>query len=71
MPLQFTQARIVASGDPIKAGDLASLAQAVNSRRWSGIGDWNWRLAFYLHCGLFKKPRNDLGSLATPESEFW
>lgn len=71
MPLQFTQARLVVAGQPIRAGDLASIAQAVNSRRWSGIGDWNWRLAYYLHCGLFRKPRNDDGTLATPEGEFW
>jgi hypothetical protein len=71
MPLLFTQAREVLAGQPIRAGDLASVAQAINSRRWSGIGDWNWRLAYYFHVGLFRKPRNDEGSLATPESEFW
>ena len=71
MPLIFTQAREVTAGQPIRAGDLASVAQGINSRRWSGIGDWNYRLAYYFHVGLFRKPRNDDGDLATPESEFW
>jgi hypothetical protein len=70
MPLQFTQARIVAVGDPVGAGDMASLAQAVNTRLVSGIGDFHYRVAFYLH-SLFRKMRNDEGALATPEAEFW
>lgn len=70
MPLTFTQARTVAAGDPVAAGDMASLAQAVNTRLVSGIGDFHYRVAFYLH-SLFRKMRNDEGSLATPEAEFW
>jgi CBS domain-containing protein len=70
MPLQFTQARIVAVGDPVGAGDMASLAQAVNTRLVSGIGDFHYRVAFYLH-SLFRKMRNDEGTLSTPEAEFW
>lgn len=71
MPLSFTQARVVEAGDLIRAGDLASLAQAINTRRWSGVGDWDWRLGFYFFSGLFRKVRKDSGSLATPEAEFF
>lgn len=71
MPLQFTQARTVRVGDPIKAGDMASLAQAVNSRLKSGVGDGVKRVAFSLFSGLFRKMRNDNGTLATPEAEFF
>lgn len=71
MPLQFTQARIVEAGEPVKAGDMASLAQAVNSRLKSGIGDGVKRVAFSLFSGLFRKMRNDNGTLATPEAEFF
>jgi hypothetical protein len=70
MPLQFTQARVVAAGDPVGAGDMASLAQSVNTRLVSGIGDFHYRVAYYLH-SLFRKMRNDEGTLATPEAEFW
>jgi len=49
---------------------MASLAQAVNTRLTSGVGDMAYRIGFYLH-SLFRKMRNDEGTLATPEAEFW
>ena len=71
MAVKFTQARVVAAGAPLAAGDAASLAQAVNTRLTSGVGDMARRIAFYLHSGLFRKMRNDNGTLATADAEFW
>ena len=71
MAVTFTQARTVAAGDPVGAGDMASLAQAVNTRLTSGVGDFAWRVAYYMFAGLFRKVRNDNGDLATPEAEFF
>jgi hypothetical protein len=71
MAVTFTQARIVEAGQPLKAGDQASLAQAVNTRLVSGVGDMASRVAFYLFSGLFRKVRNDAGTLATNQTEFF
>lgn len=68
----FTQAQTVAPGDKLKASQLASLAAAFNSRILSGVGDWVWRVAYYLHSGLFRQLRNSDGAFSfPPDAEFW
>ena len=68
----FTQAQTVAAGDELKASQLASLAAAFNTRLMSGVGDMVWRVAYYLHSGLFRQLRNSDGaSTFPPDAEFW
>ena len=68
----FTQAQTVAPGDALKASQLASLAAAINSRVLSGVGDMVWRIAYYLHSGLFRQLRNSDGAYSfPPDGEFW
>lgn len=68
----FTQAQTVAVGDELKASQLASLAAAFNTRLMSGVGDMVWRVAYYLHSGLFRQLRNSDGaSTFPPDAEFW
>jgi len=68
----FTQAQTVEAGEPLKASQLASLAAAFNSRILSGVGDMVWRIAYYLHSGLFRQLRNSDGAYSfPPDGEFW
>ena len=71
MAITFRQARTVAVGDRVKSSDLIALANAVNDRLISGLGDGPWRLAYYW-ISQFRQIRNpdDSGLLWPPQAEF-
>lgn len=64
-------ANTVSVGNPIKSSDLASLAQAFNSRILEAAGDSHWRIPYYIYNAYFAKPRLDNSNQYTPESEFF
>jgi len=69
--ITFRQARTVAVGDRVKSSDLIALANAVNDRLISGLGDGPYRLA-YFWLNQFRQIRNpdDSGLLWPPQAEF-
>ena len=71
MPVSFRQARTVQPGQRIRSQDLTALANAINDRLTSGLGDGPWRLGYYWLSG-FRQIRNpdDGGNLWPPQAEF-
>ena len=71
MAITFRQARTVAVGDRVRSSDLIALANAVNDRLISGLGDGPYRLA-YFWLNQFRQIRNpdDSGLLWPPQAEF-
>ena len=49
MAIAFSRARAVLPGADVSAGDLVSLANAINGRILSGLGDWEWRVHWWMH----------------------
>jgi hypothetical protein len=72
MAFTWPRAPRVVSGSSIRAEDLALLADAVNARTLSGLGDAAWRL-HYLLLGLFRGMRNpdETGFLHPATAEFF
>ena len=59
--ITFPRAPRVASGDPVTAQGLIDLADAVNARLRSGLGDPGWRRAWY-YLSLFRDLIQDRGN---------
>ena len=47
--ITFPRVPEVESGDPVTSSQLAGLADAINARILSGLGDGAWRIAYYWH----------------------
>jgi hypothetical protein len=47
--ITFPRVPEVESGDPVTSAQLAGLADAINARILSGLGDGAWRIAYYWH----------------------
>ncbi len=69
--ITFRNARLVTPGERIKSSDLIALANAINDRLVSGLGDGPWRLAYYW-LSAFRQLRNPdaSGFLFPPQAEF-
>lgn len=69
--ITFRNARLVQPGSRIRSSDLIALANAINDRLTSGLGDGPWRLAYYW-LSAFRQLRNPdaSGLLFPPQAEF-
>jgi hypothetical protein len=64
--LSFRQARLIKSGERVRAAHLAALARAINDRLRSGVGDGPFRIRQWM-MGLFRSIRNcDASGLICP-----
>ena len=72
MPLTFPRVGLVTPGDEIRAADLVSLANGINARIRSGLGDWAWRLPYYWFQGARQIRNPDESGLLWPsQAEFF
>lgn len=71
MAMILRQAVIPERGSLCTSTQMASLAEAINSRILQGAGDSHWRIPYYIFSAFFRKPRLDDGSSYTPENEFF
>lgn len=71
MPITFTRAETVQPGDAITSRQLASLADAFNSRIRSGLGDAAYRIPYYLFQAARQIRNSDGGTLFPPQAEFF
>jgi len=70
--ITFTRAPVVEVGERPTSSDMAAQAAAVNDRMLSGIGDWAWRVSYYL-VNLWRQMRNPdaSGYLFPSQLEYW
>lgn len=71
MAMILQQAVIPERGSLCTSSQMASLAEAINSRILQGAGDCHWRIPYYIFSAFFRKPRLDDGSAYSPENEFF
>jgi hypothetical protein len=72
MAITFPRVRSVAPGDEIQAADLVSLANGINARIRSGLGDWAWRLPYYWFQGARQIRNPDASGFLWPsQAEFF
>ena len=71
MPITFTRAETVQPGDAITSRQLASLADAFNSRIRSGLGDATYRIPYYLFQAARQIRNSDGGFLFPSQGEFF
>jgi hypothetical protein len=71
MPITFTRAETVEPGDAITSRQLASLADAFNSRIRSGLGDATYRIPYYLFQAARQIRNSDGGFLFPSQGEFF
>lgn len=71
MPITFTRAETVQPGDAITSRQLASLADAFNSRIRSGLGDATYRIPHYLFQAARQIRNSDGGFLFPSQGEFF
>lgn len=69
MPITFTRALEVQTGERITSRQMNALARAVNDRLRSGIADGAWRVLFYF-LNLWRQPRTNDGFLWPAQAEF-
>jgi hypothetical protein len=70
--ITFTRAPVVEVGEQPTSSQMAAQAAAVNDRMLSGIGDWAWRVSYYL-VNLWRQLRNPdaSGYLFPSQLEYW
>ena len=71
MPITFTRAETVQPGHAITSRQLASLADAFNSRIRSGLGDATYRIPYYLFQAARQIRNSDGGFLFPSQGEFF
>ncbi len=72
MAITFPRVHLVSPGDEIRATDLVSLANGINARIRSGLGDWAWRLPYYWFQGARQIRNPDASGFVWPsQGEFF
>lgn len=71
MPITFTRCVTVEPGEAITSRQMASIADAFNSRLRSGLGDGTYRIPYYLFQAARQIRNSDGGFLFPPQGEYF
>jgi len=71
VPITFTRCATVQPGQAITSSQMASMADAFNSRLRSGLGDGTYRIPIYLFFAARQIRNSDGGFLFPPQGEYF